>query len=149
MRIQIIGINHGFQRIRDHLSYDFQVLQDILVERVIILIKEKQTELLSEEYSFEALDIYHDKKTILQQLSETNGIDHLFCDPNTNERALLRFASADEAPHRPREEEWLRRLKLKNVHNGSIIFLCGYDHVSSFCTLCINDGNDVLSEVIR
>ncbi len=140
MNIIIIGIDHGFQRVRS-MSAVFTLNQRLLTEMIHELISAENVSLFAEEYSQEALDKYGDSQTILQVLSKRYNIRHLFCDPNSEERALLRPIKPSESQYRAREEYWLSLLEGLNLAmSDRVVFLCGYDHLDTFAELCLMKG---------
>jgi hypothetical protein len=148
MRIHIIGIDHGFQRVRE-VSERFVEPQKRLLICIRKLIGIENITLLAEEYSMEALEKHNDRFTHLQVFSKEFGIRHVFCDPDSAERKSLRILEKNENEHGPREEYWLAKLEEcgKDLE-GWVVFLCGYDHLQSFRQLCIDSGYDALYERI-
>jgi len=149
MRIHIVGINHGFQRLGRAMSVEFMGLQQQLLQHLQELLQEEDVTVFAEEYSSEALIKYGDHETLLQDVARKSGKRHLFCDPNTKERAELRAAKAGERKHAPREEFWLRRLEGAVSTDSFTIFLCGEEHLVSFSALCSKEGLNVSWELIK
>ena len=59
------------------------------------------------------------------QVSSKAGVQHLFCDPTTQERQTSGISTDSQ-----REQFWLDRLT--STCHDKIIYICGEDHLKSF-----------------
>jgi len=97
--------------------------------------------LLAEEFNDEALSNErrraHASATTLQRYAKDKGINHRFCDPNTEERKQRGIGDDwDE-----RERFWLERID--DYKDRDILFVCADDHYERFAAKLIAAGFDV------
>src|SRR5215469_336191 len=140
--IHLLGVgNHLVQH-----DADTQV-QLVLDERaafdahVAELIMTNDFALLAEEFSDEALSNErrraHASATILQRYAKDKGIDHRFCDPNTEERNARGIGDDWDK----RERFWLDQIS--GYKDRNVLFVCADDHYERFAAKLIAAGFDV------
>jgi hypothetical protein len=78
-------------------------------------------------------------ETVLEQFSEAKGIEHRFCDPDSNERKALGIEESDLAK---REQVWLSRIA--DCKHRRVLFVCGDNHYDAFAQLLESNGFNVL-----
>lgn len=110
---------------------------------------------MAEEMNGEALAEKNCTSSIPMQIASALKIPHRFCDPNRTERANLGIRQENEfriqawlsnstlsdselaarvtESYAMRERYWLEQLRQLNV--WPVLFICGADHVVSFCNL--------------
>lgn len=74
--------------------------------------------------------------SLCKQVASEEGVIHIFCDPNWEERKAMGISEIDDHSTL-RENTWLGKL------NGSLfpaIFVCGADHIDSFKKKCVEGG---------
>jgi hypothetical protein len=150
--ISIIGTHHPIQ-LEGNVEKSGQDEFVALIEQVVHLLG---IELIAEEMSEEGLD--GTNCSTASKVALELGIEHLFCDPTTEERRALGIAdvgrikafaamglrraeSASEqikAAYSRREREWLRRIE--EAKTWPVLFVCGADHVEPFRRLCSESG---------
>jgi hypothetical protein len=158
--IFILGIDHRSHQFWSPFSED-SILN--LENELNAILKKEKIELIAEEFSLEAGKLHNVEKTTTQKFSESKNIPYMFVDPDSNERKGLGIRSRKDTAdklgidifnctkeevdevntnHKDadqlREREWLRRIS--SYASMNIIFLCGFEHVSSFKDLAIQSG---------
>jgi hypothetical protein len=115
---------------------------------------------VAEEMNEEALAERNCTSTIPMEISSALQIPHKCCDPNRTERAKLEIRQENEIKiqawlsgttlsdsdliarvkesYATRERYWLEQLRTLNV--WPVLFICGADHVESFCDLLKQQG---------
>lgn len=113
---------------------------------------------VAEELNKEALDERSCTASIPMQVASVLQIPHRFCDPNRMERAKLGIQQENDIrisafpstlpesevarrvaeSHKKREGYWLEQLRSLNL--WPVLFVCGADHVASFCNLPNYEG---------
>lgn len=110
---------------------------------------------VAEEMSEEALSEKRCSASIPMQVASALEVPHRFCDPNRAERGLLGILQENEIrlqawssnsslsnsdvaacvmeSDAKREAYWLDQLRSLNI--WPVLFICGADHVTSFCGL--------------
>ncbi len=108
---------------------------------------------VAEEMNEEALAEKSCVASIPMQVASALGIPHRFCDPNRTQRAELKIRQENDIrisafpstlpesevaarlaeSHAKRERYWLEQLCGLNL--WPVLFVCGADHVASFCHL--------------
>lgn len=164
--IYIHGINHSIQ----HFRIDKSDLQKDFEHSLKSFVLKNKIKVCAEEMSKEALN---NDKSILCDFSHRQKLTHIFCDPDSKERAVLMIPSQDEikkqlgysgltiegsaqdnAINAEQSKYWSMREcfwfeKIKNlVHKENILFLCGLDHVVSFSTYLRGKNIDVNTVVV-
>jgi hypothetical protein len=166
----IIGVDHRFQHNGDNkdINNDLRLLKDEFYNYLIGKVNILNIKLIAEEYNDEVLN--QKKKWFgatdsLGRLAALSmRIDHIFCDPNSEERRELGIPSGREIKinlfgtnREPRnnyekkliEEEkkkywhirekyWLE--KIRNKMQEPIIFICGTHHSERFKSLIANNS---------
>lgn len=148
MKIFLIGLNHSFQLKGYEKGWKF--FKTYLYEQCI----EENPDLIAEELNIEAIELWKASDSVARIVANSLGIDHLFCDPDSNQRkkhgiksrkeiiADLGFGRAipsqesekidriEKKQWPKREEFWLKRL----LGHGfkKCIFLVGTEHIDSF-----------------
>jgi hypothetical protein len=152
--IYLVGISHHLQR-KCPLTLEEGRPLDVgepettaRFERYLeSLVRELQPAAICEELSSSM--IYCNVECIALSVAHRNGMEHLYCDPDRQERQQLYEAhetkeEIDKNNRYPlREDEWLRRLKERwpeSLSETNIIFLCGADHVATFGQKLRNAG---------
>ena len=148
MFIKIIGTNHEHQYLRpekDSSNFEFYI-RDVL--------REKDFDLVEEEMSEESIACVKAIGSVAKKVAIEEKIEHLFCDPESKERAelgirserdIIRELSGGSVLHPKhkrafqaqieigwaiRERVWLDRVLKTGIH--SILFVCGTPHVKRF-----------------
>lgn len=115
---------------------------------------------ITEEMSEEALAENNRAASIPMHLANALQIPHQFCDPDRTRRAALDIRQENEIrleaflsnsalseaeiaarvadSHAKRERYWLDQLRDLNI--WPVLFVCGADHVASFCHLIKQQG---------
>ena len=108
---------------------------------------------VAEEMSQEALAEKNCVASIPMQVASTLRIPHRFCDPNRTQRDELKILQENDIrisafpsklsesevatrlaeSYAKREQYWLEQLRGLNL--WPVLFVCGADHVASFCDL--------------
>lgn len=156
MKIYLISTNHANQMIGCKHGRS-----DIFFEYIKSLCnKHNDIDLLAEELSIEALEIWKPQgvtASVCKKISEKFSINHIFCDPNSDERKQLRIESdreilerlrkekyshhketeilnlESEKNHPKRERFWLDKILSTNFN--SCLFIIGTKHHESFSLL--------------
>lgn len=123
------------------------------------LCREFKVCVVAEEMSKEALAENNCTASIPMQVASALRVPHLFCDPNREERARLEIHQENDIrieaflstvtseteiaariaeSHTKRERYWLEQLR--NLNTWPVLFICGADHVTSFCQLLRQEG---------
>ena len=94
-------------------------------------------DLIAEEWSEYSVKQNAASDSTARQAAEEIGVDHLFCDPDPDERLRLGIKNGRDGDP-DREKEWLKRL----IRSGKtqILFICGDGHLESFKTLLVGSG---------
>ena len=123
--IYLIGVDHQVQHRKDlHISKIFSFYLKRKAEQL-------RAKLIAEEWHEELLKENGIKSTIPQDVAQRLETDHIFCDPNKEER--LQMGWKTKADDNKREIFWLE--KIKNKANENVIFICGADHLGTFSKL--------------
>ncbi len=157
--IFIIGIRHTKQVGESKEPIYIATLESGLLN----LIKEKSVTIIAEEFSIQVQN--RDGQTPAQKIAIINNLKYIFADPDEKEREKLgiklRWDTAKNLgidindpyitkeeinkiniAHRHfdglREKEWLKRIR--DDANSSLIFICGIDHLKTFCELLNQQG---------
>ncbi len=113
---------------------------------------------VAEEMNTEALAESNCSTSIPQRLATSLTLQHRFCDPNRSERANLGILQENDIrvsaflsdlseaditsrvaeSHQKRELYWLGQLRALNC--WPVLFVCGADHVVSFCAHLEREG---------
>lgn len=91
---------------------------------------------IGEEWSLDLLKENGVETTVSQDVANKYKIEHMFCDPNSEERKNIGYLSKND--NHLREKFWLERIKERIDVN--IIFICGADHLGSFNKLLADSG---------
>lgn len=153
LKIFVVGTNHRFQLgewsevLTD--ADDVRQFQDFLKT----VCKLHSIQMFAEEASRETLKIR--TKTAVQEVATELGFPTVLCDPTVAERTALGLISdpsyfkitmrwkdmseadidaAIAASDRTRESLWLDAIRIESPV-GTILFICGADHVSQFVSL--------------
>ena len=105
------------------------------------VVRQLKPQAVGEEYSeaelCDALASDDRAYLVIQRVCILQGVEHMFCDPDQSERdALYKAHCTTEAEDKGngwpiREDEWLRRLGPR-VSKGTVLFVCGANHVPTF-----------------
>jgi hypothetical protein len=151
--VLIVGTSHSIQLgTQDHtvaegLKFFLENLQHTYNIRAV-----------AEEMSSEALAENQCIDSVPMRVASSLGIKHRFCDPGRCERASLgirqendirasgflygwsehKISSLILKSHAIRERYWLKELRA--LGEWPVIFVCGADHVASFCALLKLEG---------
>lgn len=113
---------------------------------------------VAEELSEEALTEKKCAASIPMQVATALRVPHQFCDPNRAVRAKLEISQENDIrvqgfpsvlsesevaarlaeSHAKRERYWLEQLR--NLDVWPVLFVCGADHVASFCQILKREG---------
>ena len=124
------------------------------------LCREFKVRAVAEEMNEEALAEKDCAASVPMQVASALQVPHRFCDPNRAERAKLAIHQENEIKvhawlsntplskseiaarvtesYAKREQYWLKQLHALNL--WPVLFICGADHVTSFCHLLKQDG---------
>jgi hypothetical protein len=125
MKIFLIGVDHRIQWIPKHLCQEWSAKLQEFSEYLDYICSKNEITLIAEEFSEEALKKSNAADSMARQISAKSGVQHLFCDPTTQERQVSGISTDSQ-----REQFWLNRLT--STCHDKIIFICGEDHVKSF-----------------
>lgn len=136
-------------------SHAIQIADPALQPFLESLCREYNVRAMAEEMSEEALAQNRCAASIPMQVASVLALPHKLCDPNNAERAKLEIYQVSEIrmwnsisnsalseseiaarlkeSYEKRERYWLERLRCLNV--WPVLFICGSDHVASFCKL--------------
>jgi hypothetical protein len=148
--IHIVGINHELQHTAPPWRAALEEVQRARREfqtYLCTLAGRLKPQVIAEEFSQQALDNLskaHNLSVVstVKAVADTLGVEHRFCDPDDAERLRLGLPDPyldhygeSEKPRfdRIRECYWLSRLV--EVSNRDVLFVCGAEHVQSFCEL--------------
>jgi len=151
--IYLLGISHDIQTGNaEELCKKFEVY---LKEQS----KNKEFDILVEEWSEDASKCCHIDKTTVQKIASDLDLDPRYCDPSIAERKRLGIPTRKEIWNKPniqseedvdREESkyhpkrelfWYNQIK--DILNNNIIFICGEEHLS-MCSKFRKEGFDTL-----
>jgi hypothetical protein len=128
----ILGTSHTLQKgLADAPEGTYGEFQEVIRQAV----QRHSVRTIGEEMSLMALG-----KTVSlpQKVAAELCVSHVFCDPDEVERPLLGIPIADcPATWSGRESEWLNRLQSVAF---PVLFVCGANHVDSFCEKCEAQG---------
>lgn len=125
-----------------------------------ILASSVAAEVFAEELNAQALTEVGKDRSVVQALAMELSRDHMFCEPDRQERVSLgikmendiRISAFQESldedavqelvveSWRRREQEWLRRLQ--PLRSRTVIFICGANHIESFVPLAREYGHE-------
>jgi hypothetical protein len=156
--IYLLGVDHNSQH--DGLGSDLAA-SNKLRKSLSMFAVESEIQMIAEEFSEEALySVSNGTCSTCRLVAEELGIEHLYCDPNTEQRAkygiptqselveevknelgvkilfgesLQRYDEKHKKTFAKRESFWLNALKLHI--SKKIIFVCGINHIKSFSSL--------------
>lgn len=136
-------------------SHTIQIADPELKPFLESLCREFNVGAVAEEMNEEALAEKNCAASIPMQVANALQMPHRFCDPNRTERASLEIRQENDIrveawlsrstlsepdiaariteSHAKREGYWLQQLRILNV--WPVLFICGADHVASFCEL--------------
>lgn len=130
-----------------------------------------KVDLIAEEASDEWVAAHgHGASSVAKEVAEQLGIQHLFCDPDTDQRHAIGLKVGEEMVSHAmtlsketgrewadvrdaeikkgfsiREAVWLERLEGCGANNRSILFVCGADHVDTFSAAL--DAQKILANI--
>ncbi len=161
MKVLIIGIDHNYQAGNKNCSqHDIDSFKCIIES----IISKSSVNGIFEEMNQEGLQKYGVNATISQSISNHNNINHMFIDPSISERedegiierGLIKIRGINDGISNKevekkiltqdikREKYWLSQLK--SNAKGTVIFICGSDHVKRFYGLL--QKNSIQSEIL-
>jgi hypothetical protein len=136
-------------------SHTIQIADPALKPFLERLCRDFNIRAMAEEMNEEALAETNCTSSIPMQIASALKMPHMFCDPNRTERAKLGIHQENEfriqawlssstlsdselaarvtESYAMRERYWLEQLRELKV--WPVLFICGADHVSSFCEL--------------
>lgn len=91
---------------------------------------------ICEENSAQLVDKMDGGMSVAKKVAEELGLQHIYCDPNQEERLSMGIQSQD------REQIWLSRIQPLSPNETTIIFVCGADHSDTFRSLLEDSGLD-------
>lgn len=125
MTIFLVGVDHRIQWIPKHLGPESAAELEEFSEYLAHISSDNEITLIAEEFSEEALEKSNAIDSVARRASAKAGVQHLFCDPTTQERQASGISTSCQ-----REQLWLNRLTSAPHHR--IVFICGEDHLESF-----------------
>lgn len=159
MRVILVGTNHAHQLV-DFDSGAHACFKSYLNS----LCQAEEIDLIAEELSEEAISVWGATDSTARSLARTLGVNHIFCDPGSEERAALgiydykqlksklglgrgvtseqdEYLLNEEKKYWPiRERHWLDRILSANAQ--SCLLIIGASHVEQFCKLIFDNGHE-------
>jgi hypothetical protein len=136
--VYLIGVDHTIQYINESASPAKYEQVHKFSHHLTKVAKEHQATLIAEEFSKEALDASKATTSTAQKVASEVNIRHRFCDPSTEQRRQSGIAKNDVWS---RERYWLDCIRANQ--DGTIIFICGDNHVKNFESLLWDEGYKV------
>ena len=135
MKIFLIGVDHRIQWIPKQLDPEWSAKLQEFSEYLDHICSKNEITLIAEEFSEEALKKSNAVDSVSRQVSAKSGVQHLFCDPTTQERRTSGISTDSQ-----REQFWLDRLT--STCHDKIIYICGENHLKSFLDKLSMAGHD-------
>jgi hypothetical protein len=152
--VALIGTSHTFQRPGHATESEFRKFIGDACAKL-------KVRAIAEEMSLEALAQQNASESICEQIAKARGWLHRYCDPNDEQRRALnlrgrtcielqgfyggstrqQIEQALAADHAIRERYWLEQLF--QLDSWPALFVCGADHIDSFCSMLKNKGVEV------
>lgn len=124
--IYILGISHTYQSCPNNAFNKF----------ITDFIELNHITHIAEEFSKEAGQSNNPKYLSKTQLIAYKlNLQYLYCDPDSNERELLKIFNSNKPNSEGwnlRETEWLNRLTIYGFLAHSVLLLIGYKHLKTF-----------------
>jgi hypothetical protein len=123
--VDLIGVNHVVQFDMPSRPINSKIVREKRASfkaHVLEIIEKLNITILAEEFSDEAKKIWDVSETTLERFAKTKRIEHRFCTPG-------------------REEIWLS--EIEDCKKKNMLFVCGSDHLESFCKKLTAVGFDV------
>lgn len=125
--IHLLGIDHSIQ-VDVHEKYlETKKYKNFLKLNII----KYKINLVAEEFSKEILSFPYNANlisTTTKTVTDDLGIKHRYCDPSPTKRIKMSINNDLK-----REQYWM--IKIKDLINDHIIFVCGKDHLKTFSYL--------------
>ncbi len=153
-------VSHQAKIIVVGTSHTIQIADPELKPFLENLCREFNVRAVAEEMNEEALAEKDCSASIPMQIASALQMPHRFCDPNRTEREKLDIRQENEIriqawlsssilseseiaarvteSYAKRERYWLEQLHSQNA--WPVLFICGADHVASFCKLLEQQG---------
>lgn len=146
----VLGTNHIYQRNDDSCEPGSIAA---FVAYLGAVCESNQINAIGEEMSISALRDFHRTESIPAKFASARGKSHKYCDPDSDEQARLHIRgdqavrcdvrdqgiSEEEITQLLREEDLKRErywlCKIEEWNEWPLLFICGSDHVESFCQL--------------
>lgn len=132
MAVLLVGVDHIIQ----HGGYMFPKKALVIArfqEHLRVQFRSRGVSLLAEEFNDFLLSMNHTDVSTVRSVALELNIEHRFCDPTPAQRAGLGIESDSD-----RERYWLERIR--DALNGTLLFVCGDDHVDAFSQLLQETG---------
>ncbi|MGA3037399.1 MAG: hypothetical protein ABSE64_07910 [Vulcanimicrobiaceae bacterium] len=170
----VLGLNH-FSEQFPHPNNDGRAIER-LQKFVRAFCIERAIQVLAEEWSDDAMQLWSVNSTYSEDVAADLGIAYLRCDANLTERAKLQIKSrqtiaeelgiefgftqltleettlinveAEESDVK-REQYWLEKLIKHEAINKNILLLCGYKHVDRFVARVKREGYQAMAIAIQ
>lgn len=146
----VVGTSHSIQLGTEGINHSVCEELRVFLED---LCRTYDIRTIAEEMSAEALTESKCANSVPMRLDESLQLQHWFCDPGRLERVRLGIYQENDiraqaflsgwseseisarilASHAIRERYWLNELRALN--HWPVLFVCGADHVASFCAL--------------
>ena len=97
MIVRLLGLNHGHQ-LQGYALGDWRAFDAYLSEFCVV----NKIDLIGEELSEEALALWHATDSVARTVAVRLLIEHLFCDPESEERHRLGILTDKEAAAKTR-----------------------------------------------
>ena len=128
--VYLVGVDHLIQH-----TCSMWADKEEQIERFSAFLARKARDLkisgLAEEFNDELLRINHTQISTVAAVAQSLGLEHLFCEPNTQEKEALGISDNDTPENRDaRERFWLERLR--PLCGKRVLFVCGDEHLHSF-----------------
>ena len=155
--VLLIGTRHDYQRSGCQGSEQFRV-------QIEAACRQHSITLLAEEMSLDALRLCGAHHSVCQEVTDSLGIAHRYCDPSIQEQNQLGIANPGKSDHSSfspvrdphhidpevaaadviRERRWFQHII--EADSWPVLFVCGAHHVGSFRALLQSSG--IVSDVL-
>jgi hypothetical protein len=147
MKIFVIGTNHAHQMLGNKHGFAFEFL-----EFIDLICEIKKVDFVAEELNEEALLKHQATDSVCRVLARKNSIIHIFCDPDSKERARLGIPSFENISEKLRigkvftaeqdyklkmeerrywsirEDYWIEKIFSESFQNCLVV--CGSEHIA-------------------
>lgn len=136
-RVFIVGVDHRIQYLNAACGPEWTAEVRRFQSYLLVEARERQVDGLVEEFNQSLVQANGASESTVQEIATQIKVDHSFCDPDAQEREAHSIDTQGA-----REGYWLDRLRSSG--SLSILFVCGDDHVDSFCRLLNQSGFEAM-----